>query len=33
MRFYRKLNTVLRTIDNIKKLYKVSKKKNKKDKK
>ncbi len=33
MGFYRKFNTVLRTIDNIKKLYKVSKKKNKKDKK
>ena len=33
MGFYKKFNTVLRTIDNIKKLYKVSKKKNKKDKK
>ena len=33
MGFYRKYNTILRSIDNLKKLYKLSKKKNKKGKK
>ena len=33
MGFYRKYNTILKSIDNIKKLYKLSKKKNKDDKK
>ena len=33
MSFYRKYNTILKTIDNLKKLYKISKKKNKDDKK
>ena len=31
MGFYRKYNMILRSIDNIKKLYKISKKKNKDD--
>ena len=30
MGFYRKYNTILKSIDNIKKLYKISKKKKKK---
>lgn len=33
MGFYRKYNTVIRTIDNMTKLYKLSKKKNSKSKK
>jgi hypothetical protein len=33
MGFYRKYNTILRTIDNLKKLHKLSKKKNNKGKK
>ena len=33
MSFYRKYNTILKTIDNIQKLYKISKKKNNEDKK
>ena len=33
MGFYRKYNTILKSIDNIRKLYKISKKKNKDDKK
>lgn len=32
MGFYRKYNTILRTVDNLARLYKVAKKKNKKSK-
>lgn len=31
MGFYRKYNTIIRTVDNLIKLYKVSKKEKKKD--